>query len=73
MRAYAQRDGLRQNIQVAPSVEHDEEWKFRNSFPCTMPQSLANAHCSGAVQWRYQNRRTQDLDAKWSLHLAEFC
>jgi len=24
--------------------------KFRNSIPCTMPQSLADAHCSSAVQ-----------------------
>jgi len=37
-------------IQVAPSIENDEEWKFRNSIPCTMPQSLADAHCSSIVQ-----------------------
>ena len=37
-------------IYVEPSVENDEARQFRNSIPCTMPQSLANAHCSGAVQ-----------------------
>jgi len=37
-------------IQVAPSVENYEEQKFHNSIPCTMPQSLADAHCSSAVQ-----------------------
>jgi len=26
---------------VVPSVENDEECKFHNSIPCTMPQSLA--------------------------------
>jgi len=36
-------------IWVAPSVKNDEERVFRNSIPCTMPQSLANAHCSRAV------------------------
>jgi len=35
---------------VAPSVENDEEQKFHNAIPCTMPQSLADAHCSSAVQ-----------------------
>jgi len=29
---------------VAPSVENDKERKFRNSIPCTAPQSLAYAH-----------------------------
>jgi len=24
--------------------------RFRNSIPCTMPQSLADVHCSSAVQ-----------------------
>jgi len=28
----------------------NEEQKFRNSLPCPTPQSLANAHCSSAVQ-----------------------
>jgi len=37
-------------IQLAPSVENDEERKFRNSIPCTMPQCLAGAHCPSAVQ-----------------------
>ena len=37
-------------IYVAPSVENDEEQKFRNSIPCTTPQSLVDAHCSSAVQ-----------------------
>jgi len=37
-------------IQVAPSVENKDERKFRNSIPCTMPQSLAEAHPSSAVQ-----------------------
>ena len=37
-------------IQVTPSVENDEEQKFHNSIPCTMPQSMADAHCSSAVQ-----------------------
>jgi len=37
----------------------------------TKPQSLADAHCSSAAQYRCQYR-TQDLDAKWILHLAEF-
>ena len=32
-------------IQVAPSVENNEEQKFHNSIPCTMPQSLADSHC----------------------------
>ena len=50
-------------IQVVPSVENDER-KFHNSIPCTMPQSLADAYCSSAVQKRCQYRRTQDLDAK---------
>jgi len=34
---------------VAPSVENDQERKFHNFIPCTMPQSLADAHCSSAV------------------------
>jgi len=37
-------------ILVAPSVENNEERKFRNFIPCTTPQSLAHAHCSSAVQ-----------------------
>jgi len=37
-------------IQVAPSVENVEDRKFRNSIPCTTPQSLANAHCLSTVQ-----------------------
>ena len=37
-------------ILVAPSVENDEERKFHNSILCTMLQSLADAHCSSAVQ-----------------------
>jgi len=45
---------------------------FRNSIPCTTPQSLADAHCWSVVQLCYQYRRTQDLDAKWILHLAKF-
>jgi len=28
----------------------NEERKFRNSVACRMPQSLADAHCSRAVQ-----------------------
>jgi len=40
---------------------------------CSTPQSLAHAHCSSAVQLRYQNTRAQDLeDAKWTLHPAKF-
>jgi len=31
---------------------------------CWTPQSLANAHCSSAVQLRCQYVRTQDLDTK---------
>jgi len=38
--------------------------KFRNFIPCTTQQSLADAHCSSAVQYRCQRRRTQNLDAK---------
>ena len=38
--------------------------KFRNSIPCTTPQTLADAHCSSAVQKRCQYRRTQDVDVK---------
>jgi len=37
-------------ILMAPSVENDEERKFRNCIPCTMPQSLAHTHSSSAVQ-----------------------
>jgi len=37
-------------IEVAPSVENDEERKFHNSISCTMPQSLADIHFSSAVQ-----------------------
>jgi len=33
-----------------PSVENDEGRKFHNSIPCTMLQSLADAHYSNAVQ-----------------------
>jgi len=33
--------------------------------------SLANDHCSSAVQWHSQNT-TQDLETKWILHLAKF-
>jgi len=32
------------------SPKNDEERKFRNSIPCTTPQSLAEAHCLSAVQ-----------------------
>jgi len=44
----------------------NDERKFRNSLLCLTPQSLADAHCSSAVQKRCQqaHRRTQDLDAK---------
>jgi len=38
--------------------------KFRNSIPCTTPQSLADARCWSAVQQRYQYTRTQDLEKK---------
>jgi len=37
-------------ILVVPFAENDDERKFRNSISCTMPQSLADAHCSSAVQ-----------------------
>jgi len=37
---------------------------------CWTAQSLADAHCSSAVQCQY--RRTQDLNAKWILRLAKF-
>jgi len=37
-------------IQVAPSVENNEEQKFRNSILCRMSQSLADAHWSTAVR-----------------------
>jgi len=30
--------------------KNDEELKFHNSIPCTTPQSLADAHCSSAMQ-----------------------
>jgi len=36
-------------IQVAPSVENDEERKFHNSIPCTMPQSLADVVTPSAL------------------------
>jgi len=49
MWAYVQRDG-RLGIYVALSVENDEERKFRNSIPCTTPQSLAHDHYSSAMQ-----------------------
>ena len=47
--------------------------KFTNSIPCTMVQSMADVRCWSAVQWCYEYRRTQDLDAKWISHLAKFC
>jgi len=50
MWAYAQRHGRTRNIQVVPSVENDEERKFHNSLPCTMPQRLAHAQCSSALE-----------------------
>jgi len=37
-------------IYVAVCVENDEMRKFHNSVPCTMPQILADAHCSSAVK-----------------------
>jgi len=46
--AHAQHDGRPRK--VAASVENDEWRKFRNSIPCTTPQSLDDAHCSSAVQ-----------------------
>ena len=49
MWADAQRDGRPRNIDN-DNVDNDEERKFRNSIPCTTPQSLADAHCSSAVQ-----------------------
>jgi len=45
---------------------------FPNFIPCSTPQSLADVRYWSAVQWRYQYRRTQDLDAKWILHVAKF-
>jgi len=33
--------------------------KFRNSIPCTTPQSLAEGHCSSAVQSHCQYRRSK--------------
>ena len=49
MWAYAQRDGRPRNIQVVASVENDEERKFHNSIPCTMPQSLADVVTPSAL------------------------
>jgi len=49
MWAYAQPDGRRRNICDA-LCENDEVRNFRSSIPCTTPQSLADAHCSSAVQ-----------------------
>jgi len=39
---------LNLKIQVAPSVENDEEGKFHNSIPWAMPQTLADA-CTAPV------------------------
>jgi len=37
-------------IQVATSVENDEEQKFRNSISCTMPQSLVDARHTARIR-----------------------
>jgi len=44
MWADAQRDGRPAKYRWRPLR------KFRNFIPCTMPQSLADGHCSSAVQ-----------------------
>jgi len=43
MWADAQRDGRTAEYRWRPLR------KFRNSIPCTMPQSLADGHCSSAT------------------------
>jgi len=45
MWADAQRDG-----RPAEYIWWRRLRKFRNSIPCTTPQTLADAHCSSAVQ-----------------------
>jgi len=54
-------------IYVAPSVKNDDERKFHNSIPCTMLQSLADAHCSmcHVVMLPIDEHKT------WTL--SEFC
>ena len=66
MWADAQRDGRPAENRWRPLR------KFRNSSACTTLQSLADARCLSAVQWRCQYTRTQDLDAKWILHVTKF-
>ena len=66
MWADAQRDGRPAEYRWRPLR------KFRNSIPCTTPQSLANACCCSAVQYRCQYRITRDLDVKRILHRAKF-
>jgi len=61
----AQRDGRPAEYRCRPLR------KFRNSIPCTTPQTLADARCWTAVQYRRdrcQYRRTQDLDV-----YSEYC
>jgi len=66
MWAYAQRDGRPAKYRWRTLR------KFRNSIPCTTPQSLTEGRYSSAVQSHCQYRRTQDLDAKSILQLAKF-
>ena len=35
--------------------------KFRNSIPCTTPQSLADAHYLTAVQYRCQDAKAVEI------------
>jgi len=37
------------NVMAAVPYRWRHLWKFRNSIPCTTPQSLADDHCSTAV------------------------
>jgi len=67
MWADAQRDGRQAEYRCRPLR------KYRNSIPCTTPQTLADSaarvSCSNAAN--IGERKTW-LDAKWILHVAKF-
>ena len=61
---------------MAPSVENAEERKFRNSIPCTMPQSLADAKAAktrNPLKFAWVSQTRQQISAVTGLKFIVLC